>query len=172
VTERGWYVVHAHPRRESFVRDRIAELGRETFLPLLREKRPGRRRATLGPLFPGYLFAKLSEAEGDLPRVRWTHGVRRILGDGERPRSVPDAVVDAMRARADRDGKVRLGARPRRGQRVRILDGPLAGLLGVLERATVGADQRVLVLLSLFSRPTLVSVDADAVVGVSGPGSS
>lgn len=161
----AWYVLQSNVRKESFVRDRVKELGREVFLPLLTERRRGRRRATTGPFFPGYLFARLSEAEGDLAQVRWLHGVRRVLGDGSSPRPVHEAIVDTIRMRADRSGQVRLAGRLRRGDRVRILDGPFAGLIGVLERPPQGPEQRILVLLELFQRVTRVQLGAGEVHG-------
>jgi len=161
----GWYVVQAHHRKEEFVRERIEELGREVFLPLVKERRPGRRRFRTGPLFPGYLFARLSENEGDFPRVRWAPGVRRLLGDGSRPQPLGDEVVDCIRAQSDGDGRVRFGRRLRRGARVRIVDGPLAGLFGVLEKSAHTPEQRVSVLLELFHRPTRVEVPAEVVWG-------
>lgn len=165
MNELAWYVVQSNVRKESFVRDRIEELGREAFLPLLSERRRGRRRATTGPFFPGYLFARLSECDGDLARVRWLHGVRRVLGDGDRPRPVHDGIVDTIRIRADATGRVRFGGRLRRGDRVKILDGPFAGLIGVLERPPHGPEQRILVLLELFQRVTRVQLGVDEVHG-------
>lgn len=161
----GWYVVQAHPRKEPFVRDRIHDLGREAFLPMLRERSPGRRRSRLVPLFPGYLFAKLSESDGDLPHVRWAPGVRRLLGDCDQPRPVEDELIECIRARTDRNGRVKLGRRLRPGSRVRIVDGPLAGLIGILERPAVEPAERVSVLLELFNRPTRVEVAAGAIWG-------
>ncbi len=163
MSDLGWYVIQTHPCKERFVRERIEDLGRDVFLPLAVERQRGRRRSSVGPLFPGYLFARLSEADGDLPRARWTHGVRRLLGDGGRPRPVCDAVVELLRARADRGGRVKLGLGLRRGDRVRIVDGPLAGLIGVLEQPVASPEQRVCVLLSLFHRLTRVEVDVNAV---------
>jgi transcription antitermination factor NusG len=161
----AWYVVHAQPRKERFVGDRIRDLGREVFLPLISERRRGQRRSTVGPLFPGYLFALLSEPDGDLPRVRWTQGVRRVLGDGPTPRPVAEEVVQTIRERADRTGRVRLGKGLAAGARVRIVDGPLAGLVGILERPVSDPRERVGVLLELFHRPTRVDVPAAMVVG-------
>jgi len=160
-----WYVVHSHPRKESFVGDRIGDLGREVFFPTMAERRLGCRKASVGPLFPGYLFARLSEREGDLPRVRWTHGVRGVLGDSEGPRPVDAALVDMIRVRADRRGRVRLGAGLRKGDRVRVVDGPLAGLVGVLEQPATGALERVCVLLDVFHRLTRVELPLDAIRG-------
>jgi transcriptional antiterminator RfaH len=160
-----WYVVHSHPRKESFVCERIGDLGREVFFPTVSERRAGRSRASIGPLFPGYLFARLSEPEGDLPRVRWTHGVRNVLGNGDGPRPVDDELVEMIRGRADRRGRVRLGAGLRTGDRVRVVDGPLTGLVGVLERSASGPMERVCVLLEVFHRLTRVELPLDAIRG-------
>jgi transcriptional antiterminator RfaH len=156
----GWYVVQTKPRKESFVRDRIQDLGRETFLPLIAQRVRGRGKRRIGPLFPCYLFARLSEADGDLATVRWTHGVHRLLGDGLGPRAVGEDVVQTIRVRADRSGRLRFGRRLRAGDRVRILDGPFAGLIGTLEHPALGPSQRVSVLLDLFRRATRVQVGA------------
>ncbi len=145
------------------MRGRIEDLGREVFLPILAERQRGRRRTTVGPLFPGYLFARLSIAAGDLTRVRWTHGVRRLLGDGEGPRPVDDLLVDMIRRRADATGRVRLGSGLRRGDRVRVVDGPLSGLVGILERAAATPGERVYVLLDVFQRLTRVELPAQAI---------
>jgi transcription antitermination factor NusG len=161
----SWYVVQAQPRKEPFVCERIGDLGRETFLPLIHQRVAGRRRSRLVPLFPSYVFARLSAGEGDLPRVRWAHGVRRLLGEGEVPRPVDDALIDCIRARADRAGRVKLGRRLRPGARVRIVGGPLAGLIGVLERPLHSPERRVSVLLEVFQRMTRVEVPAHAVWG-------
>ena len=164
----GWYVVQSQPRKEALVRDRIEDLGREVFLPMLRERRRGRRRTTTGPLFPGYLFARLSEPHGDLPLVRWAHGVQRLLGDGERPIPVGDAVIELIRSRTGSTGDPNMNSRLRRGDRVRILQGPLAGLIGVLERPAASREERVCVLLSLFQRMTRVEIQARDVWGLAG----
>jgi transcription antitermination factor NusG len=148
------------------VENRIRDLGREVFLPTVAERRPRRRRATIGPLFPSYVFARLASAEGDLARVRWTPGVRRVLGDGRGPQPVSDTLIAALRARADRTGRMRLGSGLRRGDRVRVLDGPLAGLIGLLERPAASPAERVCVLLDVFQRLTRVELPAHAVCGV------
>ncbi len=162
----AWYVVQSQPRREGFVRDRIEDLGREVFLPLMAERVPGRRRDVLGPMFPSYLFARLSEDDGDIPKVRWSQGVLRILGEGGSARPVDDRVVDTLRVRADRRGRVRLGDDLRKGQRVRVLSGPLAGLVGIVDQPGVTPGDRVRILLEIFRRTTPVMLAASAVRGL------
>jgi transcriptional antiterminator RfaH len=166
--ELAWYVIQSHPRKEPLVGTRLRELGREVFLPTVSERRPGTRRSSIGPLFPGYLFARLARKEGDLATVRWTHGVRRLLGDGEGPQPVAERLIETIRARSDRTGRVRLGADLKRGDRVRVLDGPLTGLVGILERPAVSPVERVCVLLDVFRRLTQVDLPASAICGVRG----
>jgi len=166
VSTLSWYVVQSAPRKEGLVGSRIRELGREVFLPTLSERRPGHRRSTVGPLFPGYLFARLAREQGDLATIRWTHGVRRLLGDGLGPQAVTDTLVDNLRGRADRTGRVRLGAGLKRGDRVRVLDGPLAGMIGLLDRPAASPVERVCVLLEVFQRLTRVELPAHAICGV------
>lgn len=162
----GWFVVQVHPRKETFAKGRIEELGRDVFLPLKAARGSGTRRTVVGPLFPGYVFARLSERDGDLPRVRWAHGVRRLLGDGERPRAVPDWVVETIRSRTDTRGCLRPMARLKRGERVRIVEGPLAGLVGLLERPATTSEQRVWILVELFRRVTRVDLRLDDIGSV------
>lgn len=163
-----WYVIQAHPRKEPLVSSRVRELGREVFLPTVSARRPGTRRSSIGPLFPGYLFARLARDEGDLATVRFTHGVRRLLGDGEGPQPVAERLIETIRARSDRTGRVRLGAGLKRGDRVRVLDGPLTGLVGVLERPAASPVERVCVLLDVFRRLTQVELPVNAICGVHG----
>jgi transcription antitermination factor NusG len=64
----------------------------------LREYR--RERQTVSALFPGYAFM---EIELQRHAARWCPGVVRLVMDGLQPAKVPDAVIEAIRAR-QRDG--------------------------------------------------------------------
>jgi hypothetical protein len=48
---------------------------------------------------------------------------------------------------------------------VRILDGPLSGLVGILERPAATPVERVCVLLEVFQRLTRVELPAQAICG-------
>ncbi len=163
----GWYVIHSHPRKEALVGIQVERLGREAFVPRVISRAERGRRDHEVPLFPGYLFARLSSAEGDIPKVRWSHGVRKILGDQEGPRPIADGVVDALRSRSDEHGRIRLGVGLRRGQKVRVVSGPLAGLFGRLVHASTSPQTRVRVLLELFQRTVVVELETAAIRGIS-----
>ena len=155
-TDRAWFVVHTKVRKESYAQWQLERRGVRTFLPWI--QRPS--RVTLDdvtlPLFPGYLFAHVSLAE-QYWNVVWSPGVHKIVGFGDAPSPIDDSVIDFLRARAGHDGVVRMFPVFREGDRVRIKQGPLAGLIGIIENPCSGRG-RVRVLMELLRRETRVEV--------------
>jgi transcriptional antiterminator RfaH len=151
----AWYVVSVKLRRERFAATQLARHGVEVFLPCLRVLGPV---AEVRPLFPGYLFARLVLAR-DWARVAWTPGVRRLVAFEAEAPPLPDDAVAFLRRQADTAGII--VARPRPlpvGCRVRLTDGPLAGLAGIIENPP-DARGRVSILMDILRRRTRVSVD-------------
>jgi len=160
---RRWYAVQTQPHREQRAALNLARQEFRVFLPLHRKTvRHARRfREACAPFFPRYLFVQL-----DIGRDRWrsvngTYGVSQILSDGQKPRPVPAGIVEEMQAAADQLGLVRLDSRLLPGQRVRIMAGPLSGLVG--ELVALDENQRVKVLLDFLGKRTLVAVAAERV---------
>src|SRR5690349_13734607 len=96
----AWYALHVKPHAERRVSDHLSLKPIPTFLPLIEtiRSRRTRRLAVLEPLFPGYLFVHLDCVDTD-PRwqaVRWTPGVRRVLGTEGNPGPIPDDVMAAI----------------------------------------------------------------------------
>jgi transcriptional antiterminator RfaH len=157
----AWYVVHTKPRQEdrvvSWIRLRAAL---PTFCPKLAIlRRRGARRVTLvEPLFPSYLFVRMTLDASCWDAVRWAPGVRRILGAEDTPSPVPPEAVRLLRARCGEDGIVRHGPQWRRGETVRVVRGPFEGLVGILDRPAT-RTHRVRVLLQLLGCPTPVELD-------------
>jgi len=155
----AWYVVSSKLRRERYAAQQLGRRGVEVYLPRLLLVRRGAR--VVRPLFPGYLFALLV-LPGDAARVAWTPGVRRLVTfEGEAP-ALPPAAIEFLRAQAGTDGVI--AARPQPlpvGRRVRVTDGPLAGLVGIIEDPP-DARGRVGVLMDILRAQTRVSIDADS----------
>jgi transcriptional antiterminator RfaH len=156
VANPAWYVVATKLRRERFAVEQLAQRRVETFLPRLAIDRRGTR--VVRPLFPGYLFARL-----DLPtewsRVVWSPGVRRLVTfEGEAP-PVPPGAISYLRSQAGPDGVIVVRPRPLPvGHRVRVTNGPLAGLVGIIENPP-DARGRVSVLMDILRTQTRVSID-------------
>jgi transcriptional antiterminator RfaH len=161
-----WFAVQTQPRRESAAEGTLRRLGIAVFLPRYRKRTilHGYRREVVGPLFPGYLFATFDPGEC-LRMVHYAHGVRAVVMFGGEPASVPVALLESIEARMQ-DGYVRL-APPAlwAGQRVEIIDGPLAGMTGIFQANVRGAE-RVAILLDTLRYNARAVLDRIAVRAV------
>lgn len=155
---RHWYVVRSKPRREEYAQDQLLRRGVETFLPRILEAGGQRVEPSVGPLFPGYLFARV-DLGNQYNSVIWAPGVRSFVAFGDVPAAVDPAVVDFLQERCGSEGVVRVVRTFHDGDVVRIVRGPLGGLVGVVQ-GQVSGQARVRILMELLRRRTQVSVPA------------
>lgn|SRR5262244_1050231 len=157
-----WFLVRTRPKCEQKAAWNLQAQSFRIFLPqILKTVRHARRLSTVrAPLFPGYLFIVL-----DLGRDRWlsvgsTIGVMHLFAHKNgRPVPVPAGVVEALIDRSD--GSVaRLDFDLVKGQRVRILAGPFADLMGTLQRLDEAG--RVQVLLQMMGTAVPVTLHRSA----------
>ena len=158
-----WYAVHTRPHAEARALENLKRQGFEAWLPLYRKQRRRARRSeqVLRPLFPRYLFVAL-----DLDGEQWrpvlsTYGVADLVSSGDGPLALADAVIDALRARADEDGHYTLARGLKSGDKVRIESGPMRALEGILE--VEGDTDRVVVMLHLLGREVRVKLSSDEI---------
>lgn len=155
-----WYAVQTKPRCED---QAVAWLQRRTnselFLPRLEtmRRRRGRKIRCVEPLFPSYLFVRMPLDLRQWHVVKWTPGVKDLVTLGNIPVPVPDEAIELLKARSSR-GFIPWEPRSRPGARVRIISGPLSGLVGLLERSA-SHGERVRVLLNLMHTAASVEVD-------------
>lgn len=155
-----WRLLWTKAGEERAVRDRLTLAAVDVMLPMLkvRVRRWGRMVESTAPLFPCYLFVRLSIGR-DLARVRYARGVRDFVRFGAEPALVPDLIIADLQRRCA-EGPIEL---PRRkhcaGERVRVVEGPLVGFEGVFERYLSGAE-RVGLLMSAIGAATRVVMPA------------
>lgn len=155
-----WYAVFTSPRHEKRVAQYLTQREIEHYLPLYRSPRKWRNglKVVLDlPLFPGYIFIRISRAAR--VRVLEVPGVLTIVGGtaGEMA-PLPEAEVDALRS-----GLHLRQSEPHPlltvGQRARIRSGALAGLEGVVVRKK--NSLRVVLTMDLIMQSIAVEVDGD-----------
>lgn len=155
---RLWYAAYTMPRHEKFAAKHIADREVELFLPLHRprRKRGTHCRETELPLFPGYLFTRIGPEERT--KVLTVPGVVRLVGFGGNATPIEDAEIDGLRALLAAHDAVPTAYKAK-GDRVRIFEGPFAGLQGTVIRTKAGA--RIVVSVDLLMRSVEVEVDDD-----------
>jgi transcriptional antiterminator RfaH len=144
-----WYAVHTHPNRETIAGRHLLQQGFKAFVPrYAKQVRHARQcKAVMAPLFPRYLFVAL-----DLRRHRWrsvngTRGVATLVMQNGLPTPVAAGAVEALLERSGDDEVVKLDElRP--GQSVRVVAGPFAEQIGVLQR--LSGPERVRLLLEMM----------------------
>lgn len=157
-----WYVIQTKPREDQRALDNLHAQNFEAFQPrcTVTRRRAGQRREVLEPLFPGYVFVALDRLEQDWGPIRSTRGVARLVRFGDEIPALPRGLVERLRAL---DGIVLADplARLKRGDTVRITDGPLAGMQAAFD--LLDGEQRVFVLLDWMQRRVRVAVDRSAI---------
>lgn len=160
----AWYVIHAQTRKESEVETALKRQGLEIFLPMLTV--PSRRRdrkVTLRvPLFPGYLFINAQLDTTVLHKIIKAHHVFRLLGNG-RPAPIPEAEVEGIKTIVSGDRPYYPWSFLEKGKKVRVIDGPLTGVEGIILEM-LEQKRRLVVSVELFRRSVAVELADDAVV--------
>jgi transcriptional antiterminator RfaH len=163
----AWFVVRTKPQAEEKAARHLANQGFAAYLPRYRRRIRHARRSmvVLRPLFPGYLFVELDPEHRRWRSINGTIGVNEILSNGNVPLAVPEAIVAEIRSREDETGAVKL-APPlfRRGQAVRLIEGPLADVSALFEE--MRDENRIVLLVSLLGRKVRMQVGAAAVAAV------
>jgi transcription antitermination factor NusG len=160
-----WYAIWTRSNCEQLARDALSARGFEIFLPrVVRWRRRGGSRGTgPEPLFPGYLFVHDTLEKPQCVTILKTRGVVRLLGERwDRLTPVPDREIEAVRRLIASGSPVFRHRALLPGDRVRIVDGPLAGLEGrfVRARSTKGL---FVVGITLLQRSVAVEIDGTLV---------
>jgi transcriptional antiterminator RfaH len=149
----NWYVINTKPKKEMQVAKLFAEGGFTCYVPVFRQD--GRVR----PFFPGYGFLRF-EFPDDFQTVRYTRGVKRVVGNTEGPIPVPGEAIERIKAR-EIDGLIEFGKHgeaPSVGDEIEVVEGPLKGLKGIF-RKEIGDKERVMILLSYVSYQGLLLIE-------------
>lgn len=156
-SEPQWFALYTCANHERRVAAQLDARGVEHFLPLYRSRRNWKdRRVFLDlPLFPGYVFARFAIAARR--PVLEACGVVRVVGSKGQPSPLAGSDIEALRAGLN--GALRFEPHPylTAGKRVRILQGPLAGMTGILVRRKNSC--RVVLSVDVIARSVAVEVD-------------
>ena len=153
----NWYLVHTKPRQERCALDNLQWQGYECYFPTMpaEKLRLGKLGVVDQALFPRYLFIQLGQgpAAQSWTPIRSTKGVSRLVTFGTTPAKVDDALITLLR-----NQEALVQAEPDRlfkpDERVRITAAPFIDIEGIYQMTD--ADQRVMVLIELMSKPVKI----------------
>ena len=161
-TRAVWLLLRTKSKQERAVGETLAARGVEAYVPRVIEPR-WHARAPVGPvpLFPSYVFAHFAPRDR-FAAVHYCPGVAGLVRFGGALAAIEDEIIDSLKEREGERGYLVIGEvrrEPKKGSRVRVVKGPLAGFEGVVERYMPASD-RVRLLLALVRTAKSVEVDA------------
>jgi transcriptional antiterminator NusG len=155
--EECWYAVYTRTRHEKCVAKHCTQRGITAFLPLYHVQRRWKQRPAdvLLPLFPSYIFVHI--ALKDRVRILGLPGIVSLVSFNNVPVVVPDPQIESLK-RAITLGRAEPYVYLYSGNRVRVTNGPLVGLEGIL----VEIKNRVQVIVSFewMARSVAISLNA------------
>lgn len=158
-----WYVLHTRSRFENVVHDALAKKSLDVYLPKVRvrSKRRDRKLLIRVPIFPGYVFVRSDLNPHEHIEILKTAGAVRLIGNNDGPIHVPRTTLDSLKVMMEGPTPIITGTQFKKGDRVMVVSGPFAGVVGTFNRYR-GAD-RVVVHIEALGQFAAVEVDADDV---------
>jgi transcription antitermination factor NusG len=152
-----WYALFVRVNHEIKVSSALRNKGCEEFLPLyrVRHRWSDRIKEIQSPLFPGYLFCRF-DLNRRLP-ILTTPDVHSIVGVGKVPVPIDEQEIDNLKLIVSSQLQVEPWPYLRVGNTVRIEQGSLAGLEGVL--LAQKKPFRLVVSVTLLQRSVAVEID-------------
>jgi len=167
-TDKRWYIVHTYSGYEERVkrnleqRIKYMDAGDKVFDVVIPtedeiEIRSGQRRTVTKKIFPGYILVQMTMCDEGWDVVRNTPGVTGFVGGGNKPTPLAKTEVDTILKQMT-EGLPQVKISFRKGESVRVVDGPFIDFVGVVDEINVDKG-KLKALLTLFGRETPVELD-------------
>jgi transcription termination/antitermination protein NusG len=155
----NWFALTVKTQHERAVAEQLTAHSLEAYLPLYRSRRrwSDRVKTIELPLFPRYVFSRFTFE--DRRKVIGLPSVLSIVGFGGTPSPISQEEIDLVKLLTSQDVPIRPWPFLRVGERVRVREGAMAGVEGILVREK--AAYRVVVNIEMLQRAVAVELDRD-----------
>jgi len=173
--EKQWYVVNTYSGHENKVKEKL-EMRAESmdmqdyiFRVVIPEEKvvevkDGVSKEKVKKMFPGYILVEMVMTDEAWYVVRNTPGVTGFIGSsgkGAKPTPLQPYEVDNV-LRSMGMSRLEIDTDLEKGQKVKIVDGPFAGMFGTIDE--IDKDNQVLtVIIDLFGQETSVEVELNQI---------
>ncbi len=160
--EKYWLAFYTKPRHEFKAETQIAAYNIEVFLPKITvlKKWSDRKKKVTEPLFKSYIFAKCNEKER-MQILQLKSIVTNVHFEGK-PAHVPDWEIESLRKMLDSKLEIKVTDELRKGATVKITDGPLAGVHGIVKDAENGKKE-ISITIEMLNRTVTATVPVNQI---------
>ena len=99
-----WVLIYTKAGQEIKANENLQRQGFKTFLPLIASSNKNSEFKSLVPVFPRYLFAKISSELDNWTAIKSSYGVSHIVMFSEKFTSIPDNVVALIQDKLNEKG--------------------------------------------------------------------
>jgi transcriptional antiterminator NusG len=162
--EQSWFALQVRPRHELVAARMLRSKGFEEFVPTYSAKRQwsDRQKRIEFPLFAGYVFCKFYPVK-KLPIIN-TASVIRIVGTNQGPAAIADQEIDAIRKAVQSGQSVQPHPFITIGSKVRIEEGPMEGVEGILIGQKKGSQ--MIISVGLLQRSIALQIEGYAIAPI------
>ncbi len=166
-----WYALAVHTRQEKTAHQDLLNLGFDSFLPShpVRRLWSDRVKTLDTPLFPGYLFvhtALTPDVRVKMIRLKPIYdfvGKQKALDGGLMAAPIPQVQIDSLKIMLGSKALLEPTLKLVPGTEVMVLQGPLKGATGIVEKEASG-QRRILVQIPLLGRGVRTELSIDDVL--------
>jgi len=157
-----WFILQFKSNSHHQAAKNLNRQGFETFLPLhdTTSRKLSRFINTSKPLFPGYMFIRFDRAESEWLKINNTYGVSKLITSNSKLQSIPTKFVDQLMKRYDLLGNLIPIKKLKKGDQVKVLNGPFANFVAIVEKYE--DDQRIWILMDLMGRKSKIQAATDS----------
>jgi transcription antitermination factor NusG len=167
VSDSSWYALYTRHQHEKMADQILTNKGFNTFLPLYATTHnwKDRRKSLTLPLFPCYVFLK-----GGIERrlqILTTPGIYGLVSSAGQPAAIPEIEIEGIRRVVESGARVEAHPYLKCGNWVRVKNGPLTGIEGILVRKK--NISRLVLSVEILGTAAAIEVAAFQVEEVNGP---
>ena len=163
--DKQWYALRIKSRKERTVFERLESKDIEVYFPVMRVKPKNPRAAKTKPYFPGYMFINVDLEQVGANTLNWMPGTLGLVSFDDNPASVPENLILELKERLaeiEAQGGLELDGL-KKGDRVRIIEGPFAGYEAIFDMRLPGKDRIQVLLAFLSQHPHPLKLDSDEI---------
>jgi transcriptional antiterminator RfaH len=153
----NWHLIYTKPQKEKVALDNLIRQNFECYLPLINKEKilRGKKILTKEPMFPRYLFVRLShDGQQNWSPIRSTIGVSHLVSFGGLAASLNDEMMDNLQQKIDKALVVKVFSI---GDKVEILKGPFKGMEAIFK--TYKGEERALLFLNFMAKNLTAKFD-------------
>ena len=159
-----WYLATAKPRQEARAVENLNNQKIKAFCPTVKIEKllRGKKQIVTEALFTGYLFINLSPQDALWHKVRSTRGIRDWVRFAGEVAKIPDNLVTSLiQANVEPEQQLVI-SHFNKGQAVRILSGPFAGLKAIYDKED--GEMRSMILVNFLGQTNRLQVPNEQII--------